>query len=83
MNNTVKLLITMALFINTAHSGQLAKAVCEAGCYTGYAVCIGVAKAVVGASTGCAGERVALLACKVGRGGCLAGCAAIGFTPTP
>ncbi|KAJ7387352.1 hypothetical protein OS493_004343 [Desmophyllum pertusum] len=83
MNNIVKLLIMVALFTNTAHSGLLAYGICQTGCNAVWVACVTAAGGVAGVSTGGAAVPAAILACNFAQGVCMAACVAAGLSPTP
>ena len=83
MNNIFNLLIMMALFTNTAHSGLVAYGICQTGCNAVWVACVTAAGGVAGVSTGGVGVPAAILACNVAQGVCMAACVAAGLSPTP
>ena len=83
MNNIIKLLIMVALFTNTAHSGPFSYGICQTGCNVVWVACVAAAGGVAGVSTGGVGVPPAILACNVAQGVCMAACVAAGLSPTP
>ncbi|KAJ7387350.1 hypothetical protein OS493_004341 [Desmophyllum pertusum] len=78
----VKVLIMLALFTNTAHSGPLAYGICQTGCNFAWVTCVTAAGGVAGVSTGGVGVPAVILACNAAQGVCMAACIAAGFAPT-
>ncbi|KAJ7387357.1 hypothetical protein OS493_004348 [Desmophyllum pertusum] len=74
MNTIVKLLIMVALFANTAHSGPLAYAICVGGCTGAFIACVAAAGGVA---------AVASIATTVAYETCMAACVSAGLLPTP
>ncbi|KAJ7387356.1 hypothetical protein OS493_004347 [Desmophyllum pertusum] len=72
----VKVLIMLALFTNTAHSGPLAYGICQTGCNFVWVACVAAAGGVAGVSTGGVGVPAVILACNVAQGVCMTACVA-------
>ena len=82
MNATVKILIMLAIFTSTAHSGLFGYAqICQTGCNTVWVACISAAGGVAGVSTGGVGVPAAIQACNAAQGVCMAACVAAGLSP--
>ena len=82
MNAIVKILIVLALFTSTAHSGPVGAGVCVTGCNCVYASCVAGAGGVTAVTTGGLGVPAAIVGCNTAYSACMGGCVVAGFLPT-